>query len=67
MVGSDELDCIGMVQGLEARGLVNYQCKAGGAPRYAKIMLRLNENEVATALQDKTLLSSIVDDVSCLE
>ncbi len=34
MAGSDELECIGMVQGLEARGLVSYQCKVGGAPRY---------------------------------
>ena len=35
--------------------------------RYAKVVLRLDENEVEMALGDKTLLSSIVDDVSCLE
>jgi hypothetical protein len=67
MVASDELECIGMVQGLEARGLISFQCKAGGAPRYGKVVLRLDENEVMMALEDKTLLSSIIDDVSCLE
>ena len=39
---------------------------AKGAPRFAKITLRLDEKEVEMALQDKTLLASIVEDVSCL-
>jgi len=66
MLASDELECVGMVQGLESRGMLKYHCKSA-APRYAKITLRLDENEVGIALQDKTLLSSIVEDVSCLE
>eukprot|EP00088_Acartia_fossae_P012897 TRINITY_DN16675_c0_g1_i6.p1 TRINITY_DN16675_c0_g1~~TRINITY_DN16675_c0_g1_i6.p1 ORF type:complete len:752 (-),score=162.71 TRINITY_DN16675_c0_g1_i6:79-2085(-) len=66
MVASDELECIGMVQGLEDRRMLTFQCKSG-APRYGKVILRLDENEVMIALEDKTLLSSIVDDVSCLE
>jgi len=66
MLASDELECVGMVQSLESRGMIKYHSKST-APRYAKITLRLDENEVGIALQDKTLLSSIVEDVSCLE
>jgi hypothetical protein len=55
-----------MVQLLESRGMVAYSSAKGGAPRYAKVTLRLDEKEVELALQDKTLLASIVEDVSCL-
>ena len=64
MAGSEEAECVGMVQSLESRGMVGYTCK--GAPRYARVTLRLDEKEVEMALEDKTLLSSIVGDASCL-
>jgi len=44
--------------------MVGYICK--GAPRYAKVSLRLDEKEVEMALEDKTLLSSIINDMLCL-
>ena len=54
----------GMIQMLESRGLVTYHCK--GAPRLAKITLRMDEDEVSQALGDKALLAGILDDVSCI-
>ena len=53
-----------MIQMLESRGLVTYQCK--GAPRLAKITLRMDEDEVSQALGDKALLAGILEDVSCI-
>jgi cell division control protein 6 len=64
MVAGEETECVGMIQGLESRGMVGYISK--GAPRYAKVSLRLDEKEVEMALEDKTLLSSIINDISCL-
>ena len=54
----------GMIELLESRGMVTYACK--GAPRMAKVSLRMDEDEVAMALEDKALLGGIVDDVSCI-
>ena len=54
----------GMIQMLESRGLVTYLCK--GAPRLAKITLRMDEDEVSQALGDKALLAGILEDVSCI-
>lgn len=64
MVAGEEGECVGMIQSLESRGMVGYICK--GAPRYAKVSLRLDEKEVEMALEDKTLLSSIINDMLCL-
>jgi cell division control protein 6 len=61
---TDETALVGMIQLLESRGMVAYTAK--GAPRYARVTLRLDEKEVEMALQDKTLLASILEDVSCL-
>ena len=54
----------GMIELLESRGMVTYACK--GAPRMAKVSLRMDEDQVAMALEDKALLGGIVDDVSCI-
>ena len=54
----------GMIELLESRGMVTYACM--GAPRMAKVSLRMDEDEVAMALEDKALLGGIVDDVSCI-
>ena len=53
-----------MIQMLESRGLVTYLRK--GAPRLAKITLRMDEDEVSQALGDKALLAGILEDVSCI-
>ena len=64
MAAMDEGECVCMVQGLESRGILNYSSK--GAPRYARVTLRLDEKEVEMALQDKALLSEILDDVASI-
>ena len=65
LAATDETALVGMVQLLESRGMVAYKA-AKGAPRFARVTLRLDEKEVEMALQDKTLLASIVEDASCL-
>merc|ERR1711936_1045347 len=59
-----ESACVGMIEMLESRGMVTYVCK--GAPRMAKVTLRMDEDEVAMALGDKSLLAAILEDVSCI-
>ena len=49
---------------LESRGMVTYQCK--GAPRMAKITLRMDEDEVAQAMGDKAMLAEILEDTHCI-
>merc|ERR1712073_68069 len=49
--------CVGMIEMLESRGMVTYVCKGA---------LRMDEDEVAMALGDKSLLASILEDVSCI-
>ena len=53
-----------MLELLESRGIVHYACK--GAPRMARVSLRLDEDEVAMAFGDKAMLGAIIDDVSCI-
>ena len=55
---------LGMIEMLESRGMATYVCK--GAPRMAKVTLRMDEDEVAMALGDKSLLAAILEDVSCI-
>jgi len=62
----DESACVGMCDMLESRGIVTYKRKVGMSPRLAKVSLRLDEDEVAQAMQDKTMLANIMEDVSCL-
>lgn len=64
MEAEQESACLGMIQMLESRGMVTYICK--GAPRLAKITLRMDEEEVSVALGDKALLAGILEDVSCI-
>jgi len=59
-----ESACVGMVEMLESRGMVTYVCK--GAPRMAKVSLRMDEDEVALALGDKAMLAGILEDVHCI-
>jgi len=59
-----ESACVGMIEMLESRGMVTYVCK--GAPRMARVTLRMDEDEVAMALGDKSLLAAILEDVSCI-
>jgi len=59
-----ESACVGMVEMLESRGMVTYLCK--GAPRMAKVSLRMDEDEVALALGDKAMLAGILEDVHCI-
>ena len=54
----------GMIQMLESRGMVTYLCK--GAPRLAKVSLRMDEDEVSMALGDKSLLAAILEDTACI-
>jgi hypothetical protein len=53
-----------MIEMLESRGMVSYACK--GAPRMAKVSLRMDEDEVAMAFGDKAMLGAIVEDVTCI-
>jgi len=59
-----ESACIGMIEMLESRGMVTYVCK--GAPRLAKVSLRMDEDEVGTAFGDKAMLGAIIEDVTCI-
>jgi len=59
-----ESACVGMIEMLESRGMVSYICK--GAPRMAKVSLRMDEDEVALALGDKAMLAGILEDVFCI-
>merc|ERR1719495_864507 len=59
-----ESACVGMIEMLESRGMVTYVCK--GAPRLAKVSLRMDEDEVSMALGDKSLLAGILEDVTCI-
>jgi len=59
-----ESACVGMIEMLESRGMVTYLCK--GAPRLAKVSLRMDEDEVSMALGDKSLLAAILEDVACI-
>jgi len=59
-----ESACVGMIEMLESRGMVTYVCK--GAPRMAKVSLRMDEDEVSLALGDKAMLAGILDDVTCI-
>jgi len=59
-----ESACVGMIEMLESRGMVSYLCK--GAPRMAKVSLRMDEDEVALALGDKAMLAGILEDVTCI-
>lgn len=62
----DESACVGMCEMLESRGIVTYKSKKGISLRLAKVSLRLDEDEVAQAMQDKTMLATIMEDISCL-
>ena len=53
-----------MIEMLESRGMVSYMCK--GAPRMAKVSLRMDEDEVGQAFGDKAMLAGIVEDVNCI-
>ena len=55
---------LGMIEQLESRGMVTYACK--GAPRMAKVSLRINEDEVYTAFGNKAMLGAITEDVTCI-
>lgn len=59
-----ESSCVGMIEMLESRGMVSYLCK--GAPRMAKVSLRMDEDEVGQAFGDKAMLAGIVEDVNCI-
>jgi len=59
-----ESSCVGMIEMLESRGMVSYLCK--GAPRMAKVSLRMDEDEVGQAFGDKAMLAGIVEDVTCI-
>jgi len=59
-----ESSCVGMIELLESRGMVTYVCK--GAPRMAKVSLRMDEDEVGMAFGDKAMLGAIIDDVTCI-
>ena len=53
-----------MIEHLESRGMVTYLRK--GAPRMAKVSLRMDEAEVSMALGNQALLGGILDDVTCI-
>lgn len=53
-----------MIEMLESRGMVSYVCK--GAPRMAKVSLRVDEAEVGQAFGDKAMLGSIIEDAACI-
>jgi len=59
-----ESSCVAMIEMLESRGMVTYVCK--GAPRMAKVSLRMDEDEVGTAFGDKAMLGAIIEDTICI-
>lgn len=64
LVSLDLSEAASLCSLLEARGL--FSVKKSKNARDMKICLRIDEAEVEAALQDKTLLSNIVSDVSCI-
>ena len=62
--GLDLSEAASMSSLLEARGI--FSVRKAKNVRDCKICLRIDESEVEAALQDKTLLSNIVSDASCI-
>lgn len=53
-----------MIELLESRGMVTYVCQE--APRMAMVSLRMDEDEVGMAFEDKAMLGAIIEDVTCI-
>lgn len=62
----DVSELFSMCQMLEMRGFVGLKRTKSTSTREAKIALRIDDNEVEQALQDKALLSAIVNDKSLI-
>ncbi len=65
MAGVDQSEVHSLCSLLEARGFFSVKKSSKGV-RDAKVSLRIDEKEVAEALQDKTLLTDIIRDASCI-
>ncbi|KFB54050.1 AGAP005176-PA-like protein [Anopheles sinensis] len=60
----DQTEFINLCSLVETRGIVRLQGKK--EPRMHRVYLQWDEEEVSAALNDKQLINSIMDDVSCL-
>jgi len=60
----DQAEFVGLCSLIETRGIIKVSGKK--EPRMHKVNLEWNEGEVAEALKDKQLLSTILQDESCL-
>jgi cell division control protein 6 len=49
---------------LESRGFLSL--RSSKEPKDAKLSLRIDDDEIEAAMQDKTLLSGIIHDVDCI-
>lgn len=64
LLGVDQTEFVGICVLLETRGIIRIVGKK--EPRLNKVSLAWDEEEVAAALKDKQLMSTILQDVSCL-
>ncbi len=64
LLGLDVSETSSMCTLLEARGI--FSLRKAKNVRDVKVSIRIDEKDVETAMQDKTMLSSIVSDVSCI-
>jgi len=64
MICASLSEVVSMTSLLESRGFISL--KAAKEPKNAKISLRIDEEEIESAIRDKTLLSGILDDKECV-
>lgn len=60
----DQTEFVGLCSLIETKGIIRVTGRK--EPRLHKVHLEWDENEVSATLGDKVLMSSILDDVSCL-
>lgn len=61
----DQSEFVGVCDLVESRGIISFLRKK--EPRHCRISLQWDETEINQTLQDKQLISSILNDVMCLE
>ena len=64
MTSASLSEAVSMASFLESRGFLSL--RSAKEPKDAKLSLRIDDDEVEAAMQDKTLLSGILHDVDCI-
>jgi cell division control protein 6 len=64
MTAASLSEAVSMASLLESRGFLSL--RSSKEPKDAKLSLRIDDDEIEAAMQDKTLLSGILHDVDCI-